>query len=1161
MALEEEDALEPPSVPVGGRTRCVDWPLKGSKSWNGSFFLLARKYSFNKRFGPTFSMDGVDDVGNYVHLTAHGFLPRFYVRFFEETPRAGVNVARAERVLGAVETAVKKFVHSDECGLSKWYKEQLIELREPYVVHTEVVKKRDQNSCLLDDLYEFVEVQVAHPQLVQLFANFLANPRGRQLDSDSRWSMEIPDWCWEVEIRDVEAMLLYNSNVDFDLVFESTTGIGTCAWYDFDPSCFVDVPSQWLQTRADFEKASVHWKRFEEAKRSGESKDPPLRAMAFDIEAENDQGRDFPDPKRHRCLQICAYFYVDGGSGPQKSWKREVCWILEDADSPLQSAVKFEFADEKELLHAFASFVSDSDPDLVLAHNGNGFDWPFLVRRAEHLGLSSFGLMVGRYLKKKPYMSEEKVKGHTRHNCEIPGRTVVDTLRYRRMLDDPYDCRLAACAKEYLKRNTKIDLPPEKITIKQRSREGRTELLEYCFKDAELVMLLANTWHCLLQTSSWAKRFGVPPHKFLNKEISAKVDCILTNQFAKKNCIYLDKKFRSRNKRMFLKVEGSDLGKAIRGAITIPQKVGYYVEDVPPHMISKCKHLKHGAVTCNDFSALYPNVIIQKNIGPETVGHRREFERQGLQAGRDFEVQTEFGEQAEEDAPCFLRKELKQSVVGSMLDELYHERRAIRKTISQLKEKKNALVANLDSASGEEEAKLKEEIEGIEMEVVILDSMQLAIKLAMNSTYGAFGYSESRFVNYPLADSVTRSGRNSLLTCKQMIEDEMGYQVVFGDTDSLGAHLRPGDDADAVMIAVSKRSSELLGERLVMAPEKRFQRAVFTGIKKNYQDRRVEFGQPDEAYKIHTSGCRFAKKTVSPYVAEACKKLQKVIFKKEPEDQLEAMKETMLFWAKRLADGKVTISELIEQAKMGRDASSYSSETVAAHVCLRSWRAACVRAAEEGVAEPKSPGAGQIVQWVVCEEADTQDRSKKKNKSPRAWSPEEVAARDLTPSLSHYKTSLMRQFASYFCVPLMALAGDDPDPDWISQMPDDTKKQRELKIKARKELYLKVIGAVLAPITRTTVYRPLKNAPGTLGHYFARKRKATDDDEMADVEECLSRTFASCKVCAAGEPKEGEDMEAWHERASSRAKECAASSCSNWGSRVYYQRKLRALRE
>lgn len=63
-----------------------------------------------------------------------------------------------------------------------------------------------------------------------------------------------------------------------------------------------------------------------------------------------------------------------------------------------------------------------------------------------------------------------------------------------------------------------------------------------------------------------------------------------------------------------------------------------------------------------------------------------------------------------------------------------------------------------------------------------------AIKILMNSFYGVLGTSGCRFFSPKLASSITLRGHEIILESRSFIE-KRGYQVIYGDTDSLFAHI------------------------------------------------------------------------------------------------------------------------------------------------------------------------------------------------------------------------------------------------------------------------------------------------------------------------------------------------------------------------------------
>jgi DNA polymerase alpha subunit A len=71
------------------------------------------------------------------------------------------------------------------------------------------------------------------------------------------------------------------------------------------------------------------------------------------------------------------------------------------------------------------------------------------------------------------------------------------------------------------------------------------------------------------------------------------------------------------------------------------------------------------------------------------------------------------------------------------------------------------------------------------VEIMILDIKQKCYKVVANSIYGCLGLTVSRFYSMPLAALITKKGRDSLMSARDIVMRKGGARVIYGDTDSL----------------------------------------------------------------------------------------------------------------------------------------------------------------------------------------------------------------------------------------------------------------------------------------------------------------------------------------------------------------------------------------
>lgn len=186
----------------------------------------------------------------------------------------------------------------------------------------------------------------------------------------------------------------------------------------------------------------------------------------------------------------------------------------------------------------------------------------------------------------------------------------------------------------------------------------------------------------------------------------------------------------------------------------------------------------HGHIVSLDLDGLYPHLIMQYNIGPDTITDRY------VDVTVNDILNPAWKNPIDEDlslAPngwCF-RKDF-QSFLAEMMQDKYNGR---------VSDKKNMLQAKKDLVA----AVTDKEKRDIKKRVSKFNNRQLAKKIQLNSAYGAIGNQHFRFFDLRQATAITVGGQLAIRWAEQEVNDYMneilgtvGYDyVIASDTDSL----------------------------------------------------------------------------------------------------------------------------------------------------------------------------------------------------------------------------------------------------------------------------------------------------------------------------------------------------------------------------------------
>jgi DNA polymerase elongation subunit (family B) len=197
----------------------------------------------------------------------------------------------------------------------------------------------------------------------------------------------------------------------------------------------------------------------------------------------------------------------------------------------------------------------------------------------------------------------------------------------------------------------------------------------------------------------------------------------------------------------------------------------------------------HEWVASFDLNSLYPHLLMQYNISPETLIEPENYThtlRNIISEGVDVEklLNKEVDTSALFDATLtpngqFFRTDF-QGFLPKMMEEMYEDRKKFKKMMLAAKQEK------------ENEKDPVKKIE-IEKKVARYNNLQLAKKVSLNSAYGALGSQYFRFYDLRMALAVTTAGQLSIRWIEKKINEYMNKilssenvdYVIASDTDSI----------------------------------------------------------------------------------------------------------------------------------------------------------------------------------------------------------------------------------------------------------------------------------------------------------------------------------------------------------------------------------------
>jgi len=465
-----------------------------------------------------------------------------------------------------------------------------------------------------------------------------------------------------------------------------------------------------------------------------------IKISTIDIEVKSENG--FPDVESaaEEILLITVQDYTT---------KQIRTWGQGPFNNKQENVIYKGFRTEYELLSNFISWwmIETNTPEVVTGWNSELYDMPYLVRRIDRIlgeklmkRLSPWGLVTER---------ETIIMGRKHISYDVGGVTQLDYLNlYKKFTYKAQESyRLDYIASVELGQK-KLD-HSEFDTFKDFYTKGWQKFVEYNIIDVELVDRMEDKMKLIELAITMAY-----DAKVNYNDVFYQVrmwDAIIYNYLKKRNIVIPPK-------------ERSDKDAKYAGA--------YVKQPVPG---------KYDWVVSFDLNSLYPHLIMQYNISPETL---RETRHPSVTVDKILNKELTF-ELYKDSAVCangaMYRKDVR-GFLPELMEKIYKDR-----TIY----KKKMLAAKQDYE--------KTPTKTLEKEIARCNNIQMARKIQLNSAYGAIGNQYFRYYKLANAEAITLSGQVSIRWIENKMNgflnkilktEEVDY-VIASDTDSIYLNMGP----------------------------------------------------------------------------------------------------------------------------------------------------------------------------------------------------------------------------------------------------------------------------------------------------------------------------------------------------------------------------------
>jgi DNA polymerase elongation subunit (family B) len=465
-----------------------------------------------------------------------------------------------------------------------------------------------------------------------------------------------------------------------------------------------------------------------------------INTSTIDIEVASDDGFPEPDVANHPVITITIKNNIDN---------LYHVWGMYDYEPQSENVKYYRCQDEYELLLSFiAHWHNPSNcPDVVTGWNTTFFDIPYLVNRITKV----LGEDKAKMLSPWKHIRERKVNKNNRELLayEVTGIQQLDYLD----LFQKFGYTYGAQESYKLDHIAHVVLGEKKLSYDEYGslhslyKHDFQKFVDYNIKDVELVDRLEDKLGLITLAMTMAYKAGC---NFVDTFGTTGIwETIIYRDLVSRKIVPPLKKDKNKQK-----------------------YPGAYVKEPIPAM--------YDWVVSFDLASLYPNILVQWNMSPETIVENFK-SGVSVKSCLDMAPMTHQENQTTAANGVVFRTD-EVGILPRIVKDYYVERKVIKKNM-------------LDAKQRQQEQGNSYEIE---KEIEHLENQQMSIKILLNSLYGALGNQYFNYFDQRIAEAITYSGQLCILWAERAMNDAMSEvcekeddYVIAIDTDSLYVNMKP----------------------------------------------------------------------------------------------------------------------------------------------------------------------------------------------------------------------------------------------------------------------------------------------------------------------------------------------------------------------------------